>query len=384
MIILLVALASTGCKGRSIKEENPVFTAAPPRRSLVNHSADAEEQRLTQQRPEADGVTQVGYSRLSKEGPLSGTSVVAEVNGKPVFVDDVLGGARYIIENDTRLPDEQRQAVLESELRKRLPKYVEDQLIIHALEQKIPEDKRKLIGDSLEPRFQELLEDIKTKEGFVTDQQLNDRLATENTSIDQLRDNFTRMQMVEGFVSTLCSVPETIDRDELVRYYQDHVDDYTPDEEVRFAEIVVRFRDHGGIEGAEKVMTTVVTQLQNGEDFGDVAQAMSDTLTAEKRGEVGWIKRDALSDKALEAMLFEMPVGQMSSVQAREDRFEVFKVIDHRAPTTTPFQEVQQKIEENLLAHRRHEARAKVREDIRKKGIVETIFDGEPAIAKPQ
>ncbi len=360
-----------------------MFTAAPPRRSLVNHSADAEEQRLAQRRPETDGVTQVGYSRLSKEGPLSGTSVVAEVNGKPVFVDDVLGGARHIIENDERLPDEQRQAVLESELRKRLPKYVEDQLIIQALEQKIPEDKRKLIGDSLEPRFQELLEDIKTKEEFVTDQQLNDRLATENTSIDQLRDNFTRMQMVEGFVTTLCNVPETIDRDELVRYYQDHIGDYTPDEEVRYAEIVVRFRDHGGIHGAEKVMTTVVTQLDDGQDFGDVAQAMSDTLSAEKRGDVGWLKRNALTDKELEAMLFDMPVGKMSSVQTREDRFAVFKVVDHRASTTTPFQDVQKSIEEKLLAQRRSDARAKVREDIRQKGIVETIFDGERD-AKPQ
>ena len=378
MGVLLLALASTGCKGRSIKEENPVFTAAPPRRSLVNHSADEEEHRLTQQQPSSDSVTQVGFSRLSKEGPLSGTSVVAEVNGKPVFVDDVLGGARSIIENDARLPDEQRQAVLESELRKRLPKYVEDQLIIHALEQKIPADKRKLIGDSLEPRFKELLEEIKAKEGFVTDQQLNDRLAAENTSIDQLRDNFIRMQMVEGFVTTLCHVPETIDRDELVRYYRDHIDDYTPDEEVRFAEIVIRFRDHDGIEGAEKVMTTVVTQLQNGQEFGVVAQAMSDTLTAEKRGEVGWIKRGALSDKELEAMLFEMPVGKMSRVQTRDDRFEIFRVIDHRAPKTTPFQEVQKKIEETLLSERRSTARAKVRDDIRLKGIVETIFDGEP------
>ncbi len=164
----------------------------------------------------------------------------------------------------------------------------------------------------------------------------------------------------------------------LANYYQDHVDDYTPDEEVRFAEIVVRFRDHGGVEGAEKVMTTVVTQLLNGQEFGEVAKAMSDTLTAEKRGDVGWIKRGVLSDKVLEDMLFGMPVGKTSPVQIREDRFEVFRILDHRAPTTIPFQEVQLEIEKKLLAELSEAARAKVREDIRKKGIVETIFDGEP------
>jgi peptidyl-prolyl cis-trans isomerase D len=172
----------------------------------------------------------------------------------------------------------------------------------------------------------------------------------------------------------MTKVPDKIDREELLQYYREHLDEYTGEEEVRFAEIVIRFRDHDGREGAEQTMATVVAQLQSGKDFGDVAAAMSDTLTKEKRGEVGWIKRDSLSDKALENLLFDLPDGQLSKVQVQNDRFEVYKVIAHRDPGTTPFQEVQSDIEDRLLKQRREEARAKVRKEIREKGNVVTIF----------
>jgi parvulin-like peptidyl-prolyl isomerase len=377
MAVLMAGMCTlliSGCSGRSIKVDNPVFAAAPPRRSLVNHSADAQEQKLemAQKGGETD-VQTIGFSKLSN-GPLTGSSVVAEVNGKPIFVDDVLGGARQIIERDPNLPDEKRQMVMMSTLQKRLPKYVEDELIVQALEIKIPEDKRETIKESLEPEFQKVVASIKEKEGFATDRQLDERLASEGISIDQLRENFVRMQMIEGYVGSMTKVPGKIDREELLKYYRDHLDEFTGVEEVRFAEIVIRFRDHGGREGAEKAMTAVVTQLQSGKDFGDVAAAMSDTLTKEKRGEVGWIKRDSLSDKELENMLFDMPDGQLSSVQVQADRFEVYKVIAHRNPGTTAFQEVQSDIEDLLMKQRREEARAKVRKEIRGKGNIVTIF----------
>jgi parvulin-like peptidyl-prolyl isomerase len=332
------------------------------------------------QQSDSTDVQQVGFSELSNS-PMTGTSVVAEVNGKPVFLDDVLGGARQIIERDPNLPDDKRQMVLMMTLQKRLPKYIEDELIVQALEKKIPQDKRDAIRESLEPQFKEVVDGIKKKEGLISDQQLNDRLANEGISIDQLRDNFVRMQMVEGYIGSMTKSPETIDREVLLAHYHAHIDEYTLQEEVRFAEIVVRDRDHGGREGAEKVMSNVVNQLQSGKDFGSVAQAMSDTLTAEKRGEVGWIKRGSLNDKALEEMLFSMADGTMSKVQVRDDRLEVYKVIDHRNPATTPFQEVQRDIEQQLIRSAREDARAKVRKDIVDKGNVTTMFRKEMSSA---
>lgn len=382
MIVLsLSLLAGVGCKGRSIKVENPVFAEAPPRRSLNNDAADAEESRLAQQSDESDGtrveVNPVGHSKLEL-GVLTGSSIVAEVNGKPVFVDDVLGGGRQIIEADPRLKDHERQAVMQMALRKRLPKYIEDELVMQALEKKIPKDKREVIRESLEPKFEEFIEQIKKDNKFTTDQELEQKLSAEGSTIKSLRELFLRSQMVDGYVFSLCKVPETIDREELLGYYEDHITEYTPIEKVRYAEIVIRFAEHGGEDGAKKAMANVVNQLLSGRDFGEVAQAMSDGLSSEQRGDKGWITRGELSDKSLEDMLFELPVGEMTKVIVRAERYEVYKVIDHRKPERIPFQTVQKEIEKKLLNERRTEANDQVRKEFVAKANVITIFDNSP------
>jgi parvulin-like peptidyl-prolyl isomerase len=382
--LLLLTLLLSGCHGRSVKEENPVFASAPPRRSLVNSDADAEETRLASQSPQmANGdVIPVVFSR-NPDQHITGTTVVAQVNGKPIFADDVLGGARYRIETDPRYDDNSRQKVMEVTLRSMLPKYVDDQLVVQALEQKIPLDKRDLIRESLEPKFQELLEKIKKDKEISSDVELAEFLAKDNLTVDALRETYLRHQMVEGYLSSMIKVPEKMDRGDLLEYYQAHISDYTPDEEVRFAEIVVRFSNHGGRPEAEQVMNSVMSQLRAGKDFGEVAQALSDNLSAEKRGDMGWIKRETLSDKALEAELFELPVGELTDVKERNGRFEIYRVVDHRAPRTIPFQEVQKEIEEKLLQERNDEARKQVRQDLRDKANVVTMFDGMPPLKAP-
>ena len=376
-VALVLIEMSVGCKGTSIKEENPVFTSAPPRRSLVNQAADAEEERLAQQaNAKENGIVPVSFHEIGVT-PLTGTSIVATVNGKPVFVDDVLGGVRRRIESDPNLTDEQRQMIMMQSLRLRTREYAEDSLVVQALETTIPEDKRKVIRESLEPAFKEVCEKMMKDNNLTSDEELDTWLETQGFTRREMKDTFIRRQFVVGYVQSKAQVPKEIDRAELVKYYQEHIGEYTPDEEVRFAEIVVRFRDHGGREGAEDIMTKVVQRLRQKEEFGTVASELSDVLSAEKRGDMGWIKRGSLADKNLETMLFDMPSGSMTSVQVHEDRFEVYKVVDHRDPKSVEFQSVQKEIESKLLDELRAEAQKQVLDNLREKGNIVSIFDGE-------
>ncbi len=374
---LMLCELSVGCKGTTVKEDNPVFTSAPPRRSLVNHAADAEEQRLAQKAdPPESGIVPVAFHEIGV-APLTGSSVVATVNGKPVFVDDVLGGVRRKIEADPNLTDEQRQLILMQSLRVRTREYAEDELVVQAVEANVKEDQRQIIRDSLEPAYQEVCEKMMKKENLASDEDLSVWLEDQGFTRREMKDTFIRRQFVEGYVQSKMHVPKQIDRAVLVKYYQEHIDEYTPDEEVRFAEIVVRFQDHGGREGAEAVMSQVVQRLRQKEDFGTVAQEMSDVLSGEKRGDIGWIKRGSLADKDLEAMLFEMASGEMTSVQIHEDRFEVYKVIDHRHPKTVEFQAVQKEIEAKKIEELQKAAQKQVLDDLLAQGNIVTIFDGE-------
>ena len=368
-VLLLV-----GCEGRTLVDDNPVFAAAPPRRSLVNESTVA----ISQGRESPVQAGDIQLTASSSAGrKLEGNTAVAEVNGKPIFVDDLIGSARLAMEADPRLSDAQRQQIMTEEVRRRLAGHVEQEIVLQALNRKIPEDRRDVIRENLEPGFRKLIDDIKQEHKLQTDEQLNEMLATQGLSIPLLRESFFRMQMVRGFVDTLAEteIPTTIDRKELLQYYRQHKDEYTPQEKVRWQEIVIRFSANGGPQGAESKMVEVVRQIHAGTDFGQLAAKYSDSLSAKKNGDMGWMQRGALADTEVEKTLFQLPPGGMTKVFPRDDRLEVFRVAEHQYSRTIPFEEVQQEIEQLLKQQKLDEARRKVIADLRANSTVETIFD---------
>jgi len=377
----LLSLLTTGCKGRSVKYDNPVFEPAPPRKSLINKAADAEEQRLfganseSDAEPGSDTATpfrSAGLERLSS-GPLTGNSVVALVNGHPVFLDDVLSGVRQMVENNPQLSDQQRQVILQAQLKNRLPKYVEDELIVQQVKIKVPKDRQEMIRESLEPKFQETLEAIRKKENKATIQELDDFLAGQGTSVEELRQSFQRIQMVEGYLSSLVKVPEKVDREELLRYYEDHLRDYSSEEKVRVAKIVVRPKA-GDTGEAEQQAEELLTRISQGEKFQDLAAEVAEPVNREKRGDLGWISRGALAPE-LEDLVFALAVGEVSAPRVLPDRVELYSITDRHEPSTVPFQQVQTEIEETLLNQKREAARRDVRDEIRSRGSIQTVLD---------
>lgn len=359
-----------GCQGKTLVDDNPVFAAAPPRGSLDNKSSVASNEVDSQPR------TIVPISESKSLAVLSGNSVVAEVNGSPIFVDDLIGSVRLALESDPNIPAEQKQQIMYAQIRKRIDGYVEQEVVLQALNKAIPEDRRALIAESLEGPFQEVVAKIKADSNVQTDAELNDVLAEQGLSIDLLRESFVRVQKVQGYLSTLATPPTEIDRPDIVEYYKSHLEDFTNTERVRWQEITVEFSAHDGRDGAEDVMAKVVKELQSGGDFADLAVKYSTALSAEKRGDMGWLERGGLADKELEKRLFELKPGQMTKVMVRDDRFDVFRVVDHQFAQTAPLKDVQQEIEQKIKLETTQAARKAALDELREKSSVVTIFDG--------
>lgn len=366
-----------GCNGKSLVDDNPVFTAAPPRKSLINKSSLETAESL-----ESTSVIQ-SVSFSEDNGPrLLGNTVVAQVNGTPIFVDDLVGSMRLALDAQPEISEADRQKILKAQIQGRLDNFIEQEIVVQALNQAVPADRQEAINESLEEPFQQVLGNIKKDRGLQTDKELDAALATEGLSIDLLRESFLRIQKVQGYLSTIAAPPSSAERFELVDYYKAHQAEFTTPERVRWQEIVVRFDQHGGREGAEKVMIEIVERLQKNEDFAQLATEFSDALSAEKRGDMGWLERGGLADKDLEARLFELSGGQMTKVYVRDDRFELYRVVDHQQQQVTPFQEVQDQIEQRLKQERQKQARDEAMQELRAKATVITMFDQESRTPK--
>ncbi len=369
---LMFCATLSGCAGKSLIDDNPVIAETPPRIKLAN--------RATTRTVSADNkdttnpIRTVSHTSSTK---LEGNTVVAEVNGRPIFVDDLIGSMRLTLEADPNIPPDQRQEILHVQVKGRLQSYVDQEIVLQALRRAIPEDRQDEIRESLMGPFGEVLGNIKRDNDVQTESEMNEILAQQGLSVDLLRESFMRIQMVQGYLSSVTEVNETVDRMEMVKYYNDHKDEFTSEERVRAQEIVVLFNKNGGRQGAEAKMTHVVKELQKDRSFADLAMEYSDALSAEKRGDIGWLNKGSLADKNVDAALFALPEGKMTKVYVRDDRFEVYRVVDHQLARTSSFTEVQQSIEDKIKQGRRDAARTKAMDKLRGKAIVVTIYDDE-------
>lgn len=179
--------------------------------------------------------------------------------------------------------------------------------------------------------------------------------------------------MVEGYLSSLVKVPEKVDREELLRYYEDHLRDYSSEEKVRVAKIVVRPKA-GDTGEAEQQAEELLTRISQGENFQDLAAEVAEPVNREKRGDLGWISRGALAPE-LEDLVFALAIGEVSAPRVLPDRVELYSITDRHEPSTVPFQQVQTEIEETLLNQKREAARRDVRDEIRSRGSIQTVLD---------
>ncbi|MFQ5926048.1 MAG: peptidyl-prolyl cis-trans isomerase [Terriglobia bacterium] len=139
-----------------------------------------------------------------------------------------------------------------------------------------------------------------------------------------------------------------VTRAELEVYYQRNRERYRVPEQVRFRHILFRFPDDATEEQKEEVRAQarrVRAELVRGKKFAALAQGHSgDAATAEKGGDVGWIRRGQVVP-TLEAVVFGLEKGALSEPVEVGYGIHIVRLTDHQQARLKPFAEVRAEIE---------------------------------------
>lgn len=88
----------------------------------------------------------------------------------------------------------------------------------------------------------------------------------------------------------------------------------------------------------------IAHKLNQGADFASLAKAHStDTLSAAQGGELGWAKAGTFPE-AFESAVAMLDIGQISPVVKVDDAFHLIKVLDRKAETLIPLEQVSSQI----------------------------------------
>ena len=136
-----------------------------------------------------------------------------------------------------------------------------------------------------------------------------------------------------------------IPREDIVKYYEEHKNEFTREERVFLLEILVSTEGKEGdqIAEAEQKANALVERARRGEKFDELAKENSDAVTAENGGDLGgWKKGDLRPD--IEARIWDKEKNYVTDPIKTDGGFLILKVMAHHQAGLAHFEEVEQEI----------------------------------------
>jgi len=134
--------------------------------------------------------------------------------------------------------------------------------------------------------------------------------------------------------------------DEIKRYYDLQKERFKTPQQARVKEILVKAGPEepaNKVEEKRKKAEEILEKAKKAKDFGALARQYSESETAPKGGDLGWVQKGRL-EEAADQVLFSLKKGEVSGVVRRPAGFSIFKVEDITEEKTRSQEEARDQI----------------------------------------
>lgn len=212
-----------------------------------------------------------------------------------------------------------------------------------------PDGRKKILDEVV--NF-ELFAQAAKDDGIDKDPAVKTRLKYEQTQY-LAKEYFKRIQAKQAPIS----------EEQLKNYYNSHISEFTPPEEIQARHILVK---------TESEANKVLGELKKGVDFAELAKKTSIDPAASKGGKLelmdgkDWLPRGSF-EKSFEYVLFKIPKGEVGGPVKSQFGWHILKVDDRRQPEPPGFVQVRNLIKMRLENERNAELHKKITENLKNK-----------------
>jgi parvulin-like peptidyl-prolyl isomerase len=163
----------------------------------------------------------------------------------------------------------------------------------------------------------------------------------------ELKNRLLTQRVIREEVSEHMSVKH----EDMEKYYNEHKAEFVREEQITLQEILISTegKDAAGAAAAEKKAKDLVARARKGERFAEMARDNSDSVSAKGMGELTPYKKGVLS-KNLEDLVWTQPKGYITDPIRTGNGFLILRVEDHQKAGQAEVSEVENRINEILLA----------------------------------
>jgi parvulin-like peptidyl-prolyl isomerase len=273
----------------------------------------------------------LGASRLVQGDVIE--RVIARVNGQIVTLSDFEARQMAAVQA-ARVPEAEIEPFLRQNNAKLLDEAIEELLLV---------DRAAALGVKLRPEYlDQVIEDIKKEQNIATEEEFLTQLKREGLTKEALRRNIERSVIVRQVrareVDPKAQVSEADVRTE---YERRKASDFTRRATVHLLEIVLKG------DGAAQAASAVLARLKNGEEFEALAREKSVSASRAAGGDLGRVEPADLNP-ALSAAIANLRPGEVSAPVSIEGAYWILMVRERLADEVTSFDQVKERIQEEL------------------------------------
>jgi len=283
---------------------------------------------------------------------VESAKIIAVVGDEMIFLGDIIGQINQVIEAANKeAPEEIKKQQREMMIKTLLPQVIDQKLLYVDIVQGLPKeadinDIKTKIGDQFAISA---IPSLMAREKVETVNELDRVLRSYGTSLLQTKNAWIENQFVGYFVKDKVATPE-VNREELYKFYQEHLEDYHVLARVKWKQLVVRNANHPSKEAAFDAIVKMGNEIVFGARFEGVAERSSEGFNASKGGVYDWTNQGSLADAAIDKVIFSVQPNALSDIIETRDGYAIVEVIAREPEHYESFEDVQSDIKATILS----------------------------------
>jgi peptidyl-prolyl cis-trans isomerase C len=306
--------------------------------------------------------------QAEEQDMAGGKKVVARVNGKPIYEDQLKPG----VERKLRVFRKYGMREEPPDLVKRLQSRILDKLISEEL---ISQASQRLTIEDIDERVEQKLEALKKKHGSEED--LAKYLKMRNLTIENVRGSLRARVYVDEYLEKKGISEPQISESLIRETYDRNPETYSREESIKASHILIAVEENAGVEEKERASqkaAKIRKQVLNGKNFAEMAKEHSDCNSASGGGSLGYIKRGYMP-RTFDEVAFTTKKDAVSTVVKTEFGYHIIKVFDRKSAGITPYEEVRDFIKTYLQGEESKNKRAAHIAELKKAAKIEILLN---------
>lgn len=198
------------------------------------------------------------------------------------------------------------------------------------------------------------------------------KLAAFGMTIERFRKEEMDRIIVQSMRQQAVKAPASVPLDRLKKFYQEHIAEFTTEEQLQLRMIILRTNEKGSIEQRQRFLEEIRQRVAAGAKFSEMAKLYSEDSTAESGGDWGWVQPGTLNETLSKAAIGLKP-GQTGKPVTIGSTAYLLYCEGKKPRVVQSFDECRDIVEKVMLGQERQKAQDEWVAKLRKKAYIKVF-----------